>query len=122
MSKGKKLKALLPGASIRVYVAPDGRDIVGQFDSGQLDSVDVRHLPPGAYVARDELGGFLEFTVEPLVEFVRLPVRGGVENPVAEPVQDPRERRARNALAEEEARAGVESVDVGDGVTISSGG
>lgn len=100
---------LAAGGAVRIFRASG--ELVSQVDSGQLDALDVRHLSPGAYVAKQEQVSeagvdvvSIEFVVDAGDEYARLPVDGegkvvGADSVSSGPVQAPRPaaKRVRKA-------------------------
>ena len=91
---------LVAGGAVRIFRASG--ELVSQLDSGQLDALDVRHLAPGAYVARQEQVSEdrgvevveIAFVVDAGDEYARLPVDGeeaapGADSVSSGPVPDP---------------------------------
>lgn len=69
---------LAAGGAVRIYT--DAGELNSQIDSGQGEYVDVRHLAPGAYIAKQETADGLHeiaFVVDVGDEYARLPVDGG---------------------------------------------
>ena len=66
-------KKLSPGAQARIY--RDGDVLECAVLIPQKGDLEIRHLAPGAYVVKDETGGYEEFKVLPKVETVAVPTR-----------------------------------------------
>src|SRR5688572_26075759 len=76
-------KALTPGSTARIY--RDGGVLEGQLLVPSEGRFEVRHLPPGQYVARDETGGEQAFEVRPDVETTVVSGAGDPAGPTGAP-------------------------------------
>lgn len=76
-------KGLTPGSTARIY--RDGGVLEGQLLVPAEGRFEVRHLPPGQYVARDETGGEQAFEVKPKVEVTVVSGSGEPSGPTGAP-------------------------------------
>jgi hypothetical protein len=59
-------KMITPGANVRIF--RDGEVLHSQINAPARGPIELRHLPPGSYVLKDEEGGYAEVAVDPFVE------------------------------------------------------
>lgn len=76
-------KRLTPGSTARIF--RDGGVLAGIVGIPSEGRFEVRHLPPGQYVARDECGGERAFEVKSGVEVTVISGRGEPVGPTGAP-------------------------------------